>query len=92
MALYISERKGIFYVEGKIETETLRSFSTYFIYINNNKVIVNIDKVRAIYVDGLKALQTLHRNAAVNNKVFSLIGYCSKDIYNHFQSNQLSVA
>ena len=89
MALHISERKGIFYVEGKIETETLRSFSTYFDYTfnNNNKVIVNIDKVTAIDVNGLKALQTLHRNAAVNNKVFSVIGYGSKDIYNHFQSN-----
>ncbi len=93
MALQISEKKGIIYVDGKIKTETVQSFVSYLkhMLVNNTKVIVNIDKATAIDVDGLNALKTLDKMATILHKSFAIIGYGSREIYEDFESRKLQV-
>jgi len=94
MALQISEKKGTFYVSGKIKTETLNGFLAYFehAFKKYDKVVMNIDEVTAIDVDGLKTLKVLDALAKANNKLFYIVGYGSRDIYQDFESTKSQVA
>ncbi|WP_299158393.1 STAS domain-containing protein [uncultured Tenacibaculum sp.] len=86
MALQILEKKGIFYLNGRINCSTVRSFIIHFEhYISQSKSItINIDKVKEIDTAGLDAIKTLMAMALKKRKKFSTIGYGCKDIYDHF--------
>ncbi|WP_299121176.1 STAS domain-containing protein [uncultured Tenacibaculum sp.] len=84
MALQISEKKGIFYLKGKINCTTVKSFVTYFEhYISKNKkTVINLDKIKEIDSDGLNAIKKLRAIAVKNQKIFSTTGNGTKDIFN----------
>lgn len=88
MALQISEKKGLFYLKGKLNNLTSRFFIIYFEYnIEQSKnVTINIDNLDEISRDGLEAINTLTAIALRNHKIFSVIG----ETYN--DSNQMNVA
>ncbi len=92
MSLKISEQNGTFFVNGKINTSTLNSFKSYFHYnlSQNNKVIMNIDNVIEIDKSGLEIIRNLNNKALLENKMFSIVGYGCKEIYDDF--NQFNVA
>lgn len=92
MALQISEKKGTFYLKGKLNCSTVRSFIIHFEYCitKYDRIFLNIDKVKEIDVSGLAAIKTLMALALRKNKMLSTIGYGSKDIYDHF--DDLNVA
>ena len=50
MSLQISKQNGIFYLDGRINSTTLKSFKTYFKYnlSQSKKIIINIDNVLEI--------------------------------------------
>lgn len=89
MALQILENNGIFYVNGKINASTTRSFMIHFDYVldGKKKVIIDVNALKEIDVSGLEAFKTLYRIAIKNNKILSIIGCRSKDIYKYFQGN-----
>ncbi|CAL2082156.1 hypothetical protein LNI90_05520 [Tenacibaculum dicentrarchi] len=86
MALQITGRNGKFYLKGKLNNSTSQFFVTYFEHFitKNKKVIIKIDKVNEITKDGLKAINTLISVALKKGKIFSVIGYGAKEIYDHF--------
>lgn len=88
MALQISEKKGTFYLKGKLNCSTVRPFIIHFEYFieHCDAVIINIDKVKEIDASGLQAIRTLKSIALKSQKMFSTIGYGSKDIQDHFDS------
>lgn len=92
MALQILERKGIFYLKGKINCSTVRSFIIHFEhYISQSKSItINIDKVKEIDMSGLNAIKTLMAIALKKQKKFSTIGSGCKEVHDHF--NKLGIA
>ncbi|CAA0153721.1 hypothetical protein R5N98_00410 [Tenacibaculum maritimum] len=92
MALQITEKNGVFYLHGKINTTTVTPFTTHFEYMitQNKKVTINIDHVIEIDRDGLKAMKKLTYIASENHKVFLIIGYGCKDIYDDFNSSQVA--
>ncbi len=92
MALQISEKKGTFYLKGKLNCSTVRSFIIHFEHCieHCNTIVLNIDKVKEIDASGLGAIQTLMAIALRKHKMFTTIGYGSKDIYDHF--SDLNVA
>ena len=94
MALQITQKNGIIHVEGEIKTETIESFVTYLNYAfdRNTKIVVNIDKVTAIDVSGLKMLRIFDRLATIKAKRFYIIGYGSKEIYEDFEMTKHQVA
>ncbi len=92
MALQISQKKGKFYLNGKLNSTTSRFFIIYFEHNleQHKSVTVNIDNVNEISRDGLKAISTLTAIALRNDKLFSVTGYGCKEIYDDF--NQRNVA
>ncbi len=89
MSLNISEKNGTFYLNGNINTTTSRFF---IIQIEHSiqkyrNVVINIDNVNEIDRDGLAAINTLRAIALRNHKVFSILGYGCKEIYDHFNQN-----
>ena len=86
MALKISELNGMFHLHGKINTTTLNSFVTYFEYKKSHykNIVVNIDHVLEIDKCGLEAFRKFTIDAISNQKVFSIVGYGCKEIYEDF--------
>ena len=92
MSLQISEKNGMFHLNGKINSSTLKSFITYFEYnLSHSKVVaLNIENVIEIDRSGLEALRNFTIEATLKQKVFSIVGYGCKEIYDDF--NQINVA
>lgn len=92
MALQIIENNGIFYVKGNINTGTIKHFRNYLNTVLNDKVklIINIDEVDEIDVDGLYELKALLKITDKSNKKFFIIGKGSKEIYENYQTNQVA--
>lgn len=93
MALQISENNGIFYLNGNLNTATLKSFTNYFnynLYKLNREVLVNIDKLVEIDKSGLEAIRELTKVAILKQTVFSIVGFGCKEIYDDF--NQINLA
>lgn len=87
MSLQIIEKNGVFFLNGKINTTTSRPFLIHFDYLLDTKdVKVNIDNVTEIDKDGMEAIEILKAIALRNNMNFSILGYGSRDIYEHFIS------
>ncbi len=88
MALQITEKKGIFYLKGKINCSTVRSFIIHFEHciLQNRKTTINIDKIKEIDYEGVKAIKTLMAIALRNQKLFAAIGYNAKDVHDRFDS------
>ncbi|AZJ31496.1 hypothetical protein SAMN05444344_2092 [Tenacibaculum mesophilum] len=92
MALQISENNGTFYLNGKINNTTVRSFIIHFEYCIEKckNVVINIDNVNEIGVTGLNAIKTLMAIALKQHKMFSVVGYGCKEVYDHFYSSQVA--
>lgn len=92
MALQISQEKGNFYLNGKLNSTTSRFFIIYFEHNleQNKSVTINIENVNEISKDGLEAISTLTAIALRNNKLFSVTGYGCKEIYDDF--NEINAA
>ncbi|PWG06788.1 STAS domain-containing protein [Polaribacter aquimarinus] len=88
MSLQISEKNGMFHLNGKINSSTLNFFSTYFNYnlSQSNAIVVNIDNVKEIDRSGLEAIENFTKLALFKEKSFSIVGYGCKEIYDHFNS------
>jgi len=91
MSLQISKKNGIFYLKGKINSSTLKSFITYFEYnlSQSKKIIINIDKILEIDRGGVEAIYNFTKNAILKQKVFSVIGYGCKEIYDGIEQKNL---
>ena len=90
MSLQISEKNEVFYLNGKINFETTTFFKKYFVKLNKEKIVINIENVKQIDKEGLKAILVLINLANRNNKLFSITGYGCKEIYDYF--DQMNVA
>ncbi|MEP1487428.1 MAG: STAS domain-containing protein [Algibacter sp.] len=83
MSLTIKENKGIFLVEGVINTTTIEQFKNHveFLMVYTKSITLNIDKVTAIDRKGVKLLGELFQTAQFHKKEFSVVGYGCKEIY-----------
>lgn len=92
MALQISENNGTFYLNGNLNSSTLKSFTNYFTsnLSVSNSVVINIDEVVEIDKSALEAMRAFTKVAISKQKVFSIVGFGCKEIYDDF--NQTNVA
>ncbi len=92
MALKILENKGVFYLKGKINNTTTRDFIIHFDYVLDatENVMINVDKIDEIDAEGVEAIRTLMRIAEKNNKTFSIVTHCDKEIYDNFKCSQVA--
>jgi len=95
MTLQIFEKNEIFYLNGRLNRSTLKSFISYFEYnlSRNKNVIINIDNVIEIDKSGLEAMRNFAKVAILKQKVFSIVGNGCKEIYDDFkQTNRAELA
>ncbi len=86
MFLKILKKSKKFYLNGKINTLTCKRFRNYIQYnfdLDTN-VIINIDEVNEIDKDGLKAINSLITISLRENKMFSIEGRGTKEIYEYY--------
>lgn len=83
MALKIKENNGTFLLVGTINGTTVKQFKNHleFLLAYTKSLTINIERVTAIDRMGLKAIEDIFRAAKNYNKVFSIIGYGCKEIY-----------
>ncbi len=82
MALQITKTKGVFYIKGKLNSTTVRSFITYFEHfiLRNKNTTINLNEMKEIDLDGLRAIKKLMGMALKQKKIFSAIGYKAEHI------------
>ncbi|RCS27254.1 hypothetical protein DUT90_09150 [Polaribacter sp. WD7] len=86
MALQITQKKGAYYLKGQINVMSKLVLITYFnqLFRKENKIVINIEEINAIDKQGLQALFFMMDKAEKSNKIFSIVGYGCKDIYDQF--------
>ena len=96
MALEISKKNGIFYLNGRLNRFYVKIiYNTDFEYnlSQNKKVTINIDHVIEIDKSGLEAMRNFTKIAILKQKVFSIVGNGCKEIYDDFkQTNRAELA
>ncbi|MBU3821265.1 hypothetical protein KO566_04265 [Flavobacteriaceae bacterium XHP0103] len=89
MALTIKQQNSFFNVEGNINSSTVKQFKNHleFLILYTKSLTINIDNVKEIDKDGMKAFHYLFAKALNYKKKFEIIGYGCKDIYEDIQYN-----
>ncbi|MBT8274278.1 MAG: hypothetical protein KJO77_10755 [Bacteroidia bacterium] len=52
-----------------------------------DRVVINIEELDGIDLNGVKAIVKLHNESLHRHKKLAIVGYGAKDLYNHFHSN-----
>lgn len=86
MALQITQKDETFYLKGQLNVTSKLAFITHFnqLFRKENKIAVNIEDVNEIDKQGLQALFFMMEKAEKYNKIFSVVGYGCKEIYDQF--------
>ena len=92
MALQILENNGNFYIQGKITSDNVLAMKLHLEYVLEERKYVTIDitKVKEIDIDGVTALTEIYQKTLLNNKIFTIIGVGCKEMYDHFNSQDIA--
>lgn len=88
MDLKISNCNNFFKIKGTLDKNSLDVFKSEFknIFDQLSVLTISIEDVESIDRLGVNALNDLHKEAIAKNKRLSIIGFGSKDLYNHFKT------
>ncbi|WP_282041579.1 STAS domain-containing protein [Winogradskyella flava] len=88
MALTIKEKHGVFIVEGVINSSTAQHFQNHCETLLNTKgeLTIHIENVVAIDESGIKAIETLYKDALKQNRGFMVIGNISKALHDELNA------
>jgi|TARA_B110000238_G_scaffold114540_1_gene124304 ABC-type transporter Mla MlaB component len=91
MALPILENNRAFYIYGNINCDNVISIKNYIEHLleKRSHVTININKVTGIDSRGVLTLTKIYQNALEAKKIFTIIGFGSKDLYDHFNSQKI---
>ena len=92
MALQILENNREFYIHGNINCDNVISIKNHIEYLLEirSHVTININKVTGIDSRGVLTLTKIYHNAIVAKKIFTIIGFGSKELYDHFNSQKIA--
>jgi ABC-type transporter Mla MlaB component len=92
MALPILENNREFYIHGNINCDNVISIKNHIEYLleKRSHVTININKVTGIDSRGVLILTKIYQNALVAKKIFTIIGFGSKDLYDHFNNQKIA--
>ncbi|WP_405295141.1 hypothetical protein [Algibacter sp. Ld11] len=76
-------------MKGELNKKSLSIFQNEFQNIFNrvSTLTISIEDVKSMDRYGVKALTELHNEAVSKNKSMAIVGFGSKDLYNHFKAN-----
>jgi len=88
MDLKITNHKNFFKISGVLNKENMVIFNNEFkdVYERITDLTISVEEVESIDRFGVAALTELYNQSKVNNRSMSVIGFGSKDLYNHFKS------
>jgi anti-anti-sigma regulatory factor len=89
MALKIKENNGTFFIQGRINTSTVRQFKNHmeFLMLYTRGLTINVESVKEIDRNGMQVFRDLYTTATENNKAFFVVGIGCKGIFQDFESN-----
>ncbi len=92
MALQITEKKGNFYIQGKITCDNVQALKLHFEYVLRKRkyVTINISDVSEIDTEGVVALTQMYHYSLLTKKIFTIIGVGSKEMYEHFRNQNIA--
>ncbi|AQS93225.1 hypothetical protein BXQ17_03645 [Polaribacter sp. BM10] len=90
MPLEISKKDNKFYLKGKINSETVPYFISFFDKIRSKQIIININNIKEIDKLGLLTIYNFLDKSHINNMLFSIEGYGCKEIYDYFQEMKIA--
>ena len=84
MALSILKKENVFYLKGKLNTSTSRSFIIHFEYLlsNNECIEIDVEELNEIDSVGVKAFSIIKAIALNMSKVLSVSSNHKNEIYN----------
>lgn len=88
MMLEIINLKDEFLIKGNLNKSSLPLFQSTFqnIFEQRDKVVLNIEQLKAIDRDGVCALAKLHNESINRQKKLSIVGFGCKELYQHFDN------
>ena len=92
MALLITRNNNIFEVEGNLNNTTSSNFIAHLsLSLNSsNGLSIDINKVKEIDSNGIKALEEIFNKAKSWDKPFYIIGENSEKVYDQFKYNNVA--
>ena len=86
MALQIIEKNGNFYIQGKINCDNALAMKLHIEYVLKKRKYVTIDitDVTEIDFDGVACLTRIYQKSLLTNRIFTILGVGSKELYDHF--------
>ncbi|WP_025741603.1 STAS domain-containing protein [Aquimarina pacifica] len=86
MAFKITNNQGILEVNGNIIGENTVFMRSYFeeLLSDTDKIVLSLDHVKTIDLNGVEAVTTLCKKAMELNKIFYVIGKDNRSISNAF--------
>ena len=92
MALQITEARGIFSVQGKLNSANAKILNRHMNrYIQpDNPVILNLERVQQMDTSAAYVLQGLYAQAMSSNSVLAIIGRQNKNLFSVFQKTRTS--
>ncbi len=90
MPLEISKKDNKFYLNGKINSETVPFLISYFNAVTSSEVVININDIKEIDKVGLTTIYNFIDKSHINNMLFSFEGYGCKEIYDYFQEMKIA--
>ena len=87
MSLIITEIKGTFFLNGKINSITSKFLKNHLELLISLKkdLTINIEAVQEIDPHGVFVLKDLYKKAINDNNKFWITGYGSKELYEEFK-------
>ncbi|WP_066221901.1 STAS domain-containing protein [Formosa haliotis] len=88
MALEILQNNEAFVIDGDLNHTNVSKFHASFenAFTDTNQLVINIDKLKSADVAGVSAFESLYQQAVKHKKRLVLVGYGSRDLYNHFET------
>ena len=89
MDLKITNCNNFFKIKGILNRQNLELFKSEFqnIFERVNSLTISIEDVESMDRYGVNALAELHNEFIARNKSMAIIGFGSKDLYNHFKTS-----
>ena len=88
MALTITEKHGVFLIEGSINASTAKHFIDHCeaILDANGELTIHIENVKEIDANGIRAIEVLYKSALSQNRGFMIIGNINRDLYEELRA------
>ncbi|MBU2945122.1 STAS domain-containing protein [Zobellia uliginosa] len=87
MPLQIAESRGIFCIYGTLNSNSATILSRHIgrYFGSDRRIVINLERITSIDVNGASALKELYENAIKNNRQLTILGKKNADVLSILQ-------